>query len=858
VIPGTSLGPYRVVKPLGVGGMGEVWLAEDTRLGRPVALKTVLAAGGEDTRGRERLLREARAAAALTHPGIAAVHDVLDHNGHVVLVFEFVDGETLHARLGRGPLPIPEATDIAAQLADALDAAHRHGIVHRDLKPANVIITPEGRVKILDFGVARTLPAGTATTVAGGSTSVGDIVGTPGYAAPEQWVSGRVDARADLFALGVMLFEMVSGRRPFPGHDALALAQAMLSEEAPRLRGIVPVTPAGLDDLVARLLARDPQQRPASAREVRRALRPSATTAVTPAPAPRRPWSRRALVSAALLLVLVAGLVGWLRQRTTAVPAEPVRAPVVAVLPLNNLSGDPARDFIAAGVADSLITSLAGLPGITVLSRAAVTEARSRATDTTALVKDLGATFLVEGNVQQAGERLQISLNLVRPDRSVAWGDSFEGRFSQMFELQSRMARSVSAALRAHATGLAGGGRPADQPTADSSALEAYWRGRAYLERRDVQGNLDAAVSALTEAIRLDARFALAHAALAETSWRQYGETRDAAWMARAIDSSTTALRLDPDRPEVRYTLGVVLGGGGRLAEAVEELRHALTLRPNYDEARRQLGQVLAREGRIDDAVVEFQRAIDLRPGYWGHYNDLGLALFNAGRYSEAATAFEQLTRLQPDNYYGFQQLGTVYQTLGDNARALANYERSIAIRPSAGAVSNIGTIHYVRGEFAQAVDAYKKAVELRPNEPDFHRNLGDAYRRLGRRQEARAAYRMAVELAEAELKINPTDAERMASLGVLLAKSGDARAARVRVEQATALAPEDIQVWFNAAVVHALAGRTAAAMDALEKAVVRGYSTAVVAAEEDFESLRRLPEFRSLLTSPPHKGTPQ
>ena len=307
--------------------MGEVWLADDTRLSRPVALKTVRAADGEDTRGRERLLREARAAAALTHPGIAAVYDVLDHNGHVVLVFEYVEGETLHARLDRGPLPIAEATDVATQLAEALDAAHRHGIVHRDLKPANVIITPDGRVKILDFGVARTLPSGTATTVAGGSTSIGDIVGTPGYAAPEQWVSGHVDARADLFAVGVMLFEMVSGRRPFPEQDALALAQKMLSEDAPRLRSVVPAVPSTLDELVATLLARDPQQRPASARDVMKVLRPQATTrhATSELSGPR--LSRRALVSAALLLVLVVGLVGWLRQRTTSAPAEPGRPP---------------------------------------------------------------------------------------------------------------------------------------------------------------------------------------------------------------------------------------------------------------------------------------------------------------------------------------------------------------------------------------------------------------------------------------------------------------------------------------------------------------------------------------------------
>lgn len=856
MIPGTSLGPYRVVRPLGVGGMGEVWLADDTRLGRPVALKTVRASDDQDTRGRDRLMREARAAASLTHPGIAAVHDVLDHDGHVVLVFEFVEGETLLERLKRGAVPVPEATDIAVQLADALDAAHRHGVVHRDLKPANVILTPEGRVKILDFGVARTLPSDSAATVAGGGTSVGDIVGTPGYAAPEQWVSGHVDARADLFALGVMLFEMLAGRRPFPGHDALALAQVMLSEDAPRLRSVVPAVPGDLDELVRLLLARDPRQRPGAARDVARALRPRPTTTHATARAPRRPLTRRALVTALLLLVLVGGLVAWLRQRTASVAPGPVAAPVVAVLPLSSLGADRSRDYIAAGVADSLITSLAMLPGVTVLSRGAVAEARERSRDMGALVKDLGATFLVEGSVQQAGDRLHVSLTLVRPDRSIAWAESFAGTLNRIFDLQSRLAQAVTSALRVHVSGLRAG-RPDLPPTVSPAALDAYWQGRSLLERRDVQGNLDKAVAAFSEAVRIDSRFGLAHAALAETCWRQYAETRDSQWMTRAHDSSTTALRLAPDRPEVRYTLAVVLAGGGRLAEAAEELRHALVLWPNFDEARRQLGQVLAQEGRLDEAVVEFERAIDLRPGYWGHYNDLGLAHFNGGRYLEAAKAFEELTRLQPDNHYGYQQLGAVYQTLGDNDRALASYERSIAIRPSAGAVSNIGTIHYQRGDYARAAEAYTRAVELRPNEPDFHRNLGDAYRRLGRRREARAAYETAVALAEAELKVNPTDAERLASLGVLLAKSGDAEAARARVDRAGAMAPENIHVHFASAVVHALAGRAADALAALRAAVDGGYSPSIVAAEEDLESLRRLPEFAALLASDQRKGDP-
>ena len=501
--PGQSLGPYHVIRRLGAGGMGEVWLAEDARLRRPVALKTLLTSERADSLGHQRLMREARAAAALSHPGIAALHDVLDLDGQVVLVFEFVEGETLQARLRRGPLAVADAVDAAIQMAEALDDAHRHGVIHRDLKPANVIITSEGRVKVLDFGVARHAPADAVTAIGVEATGTRDIVGTPGYAAPEQWTSGSVDERADLYALGVMLFELIAGRRPFPGQDPLAIATAMLSQEAPRLRSVAPGTPPGLDALVAHLLSRSPHQRPASARQVLDALRSPATTRTLSVFGIQRRPARLTLAIGCLLVVAVAGLVGWLRMKDTAGPIQPGSPPVVAVLPLANLSGDATRDFVAAGVADSLITSLAALPGITVLSRASVAEARARLSDTDALLKALGATLAVEGSVQQAGERLQVSLSLVRPDRSIAWGDSFEGAFAQVFDLQARLAQAVSAALRAHVAGLSGA-QPADQPTRNASALEAYWRGRAYLERRDVKGNVELAVKAFEEAAQVD------------------------------------------------------------------------------------------------------------------------------------------------------------------------------------------------------------------------------------------------------------------------------------------------------------------------------------------------------------------
>jgi tetratricopeptide (TPR) repeat protein len=851
--PGQSLGPYNVIRRLGAGGMGEVWLATDARLNRPVALKTLLARDAADTFGRERLMREARAAGALTHAGIAAVHDVLDFQDHIVLVFEFVEGETLHARLRRGPLSVTDAVDVAIQMAEALDAAHRRGVIHRDLKPANVIITPEGRVKILDFGVARHVPADAVTTAAGEITGTRDIVGTPGYAAPEQWTTGRVDERADLFALGVMLFEMVAGRRPFAGHDALALATAMLSQEAPRLASATPGTPAGLDALVAHLLARSPDKRPASARQVLDALRSPTTTRSESGFGVHRRTGRLTLATGILLLVAVTGLVGWLRMKDPALTIQPDSPPVIAVLPLANLSGDAARDYVAAGVADSLITSLAALPGITVLSRASVADARARHSDTDALLKALGATLVVEGSVQQAGERLQVSLNLVRPDRSIAWGESFEGAFAQVFDLQARLARAVSAVLRVHVAGLSGA-RPADQPTRNASALEAYWRGRAYLERRDVSGNVELAVRAFEEAVQADPRFGVAYAALDEACWMMYVDSRDQVWVQRALDAGGTALRLDPYRPAVRYAVAITLDGTGRLSEAVDELQQALALQPSYDDARRLLGQVLARQGRIDAAVAEFQKAIAARPGFAGNYSALAIALYSASRYLEAAEAFEQVIQLQPDNAPAHQNLGAVYASLGQHDRALELYARALAIQPTPQAYSNMGAIYHLRGDFAQAVTVYTKALELRPNSHTTWRNLGDAHARLAERNASRRAYERAIAIATAELKVDPRDVGILSSLAVYLAKAGRAAEARSAAERALALAPADGTVRFRVAEVFALVGDTDEALAAVEEAARLGFSRSRIAEEEDFTALRALERFRKAV-EPPAQG---
>ena len=831
--------------------MGVVWLAEDTRLNRNVALKTVKSADADTTEGKQRLMREARAAAALNHPHIATVHDVLDIEGQVVVVFEYVEGETLSARLQRGPMSVGETVEIAWQLADALAAAHSQGIIHRDLKPSNVVLGPESRAKVLDFGIARMVPAGMDMSQSvPGTVGVG-LVGTPGYAAPEQYLSRNVDGRADLYALGVMIFEMINGRRPFPSNDAVALATAVLRDEAPKLSLSGVAVPLALEKLVGRLLEKDPASRPSSGDELLVDLSPLRDLESSPLARRtillRRGMPASTIVAAVVLLALAIGIIIY--QQITRSPIGP-DSPVIAVLPLINMSGDAANDYLGAGLSESLITSLASLPKVTVLSRTAVAETRQQYPDRARFVQALDATYVVEGSVQAVADRLRVTLTLVRQDASVAWGDTVEGPSTDLFALQTQLATSLNNAI-ADQTPLGARVEPAALTTKSEPAQIAYWKARAYLDRRDIAGNTQLAMQEFENALAADPKFAMGHAGLGEAQWGMYSNTNDRAWADKAMQSTATATKLEPDRAAVRYSAGLTLFRIGRYDDSRKELERAIALQPTSEEATRLLGRVLMRQGRIEEGLAEFNKALAIRPNSVAVHTEMGLALYNASRYKDALAAFEKAVALAPNSATALTQAGAASQMAGDNDRALEFFERATAIQPRVETFSNMGTIYYDRGEFAKAANAYEAALLINPRAAQLHRNLGDVYTRLGRKDDALKSYREAVVRAEADVSVSPNDARALARLAVYQAKAGDDPAARRTLAAAEKLAPRDEQVQLRAGVVHALAGRDDAALDALQRAIAGGISPRALETEEDFVKLRPLPRFASMVSTP-------
>ena len=863
---GTSIGPYQILEKLGAGGMGEVFLGHDPRLERHVALKCLTAAAGGASDGHTRVLREARAVARLTHPNIAGVYDVLEQDGRAYIVMEYVEGISLAAHMASGPLPPAEVRMLGRQLASALAAAHAQGVIHRDLKPANIQVMRDGSIKVLDFGVARLMPSPQTvvdTTIGdGGLHSLGGNPGTPLYMAPEQLIGHVADARTDLYSAGVILFLMATGRRPYLNTTAVTLALAMNADPAPAARSINPLVPLELSDAIGKALKRNPAHRYQSARELDAALAAmsgtsSGTRAVgppdsgaieTPGFARRYGWMLAA-AAAVLLTIGVAArkplMIGLGLSHPAPVSGTPIRR-AVAVLPLDNLSGDASKGYLGTGVSETLTMALSKMPGLTVLSRSEVQEEARREHDVRKVARDLDVSFIVDGSVQQAGDRLRITLRVIRPDGTVAWSDAYEDDTSAIFAMHRTMAADLVTQMEGRSDGV-----DLTVPTTVSvDALTAYWQGRATSDRAVSNADFNAAIASFRQAIARDPKFALGYAGLADTLWEQYRVIHDPALPQQALDAGLTALRLDPRQPATRVAVATVYQGLGQNEAAADQLLLALELQPSNDGAHRILARVLATQGKSEQAIGELQQALAYRPRGLANYNALGRLYYDLRRLPESAATFQRALEIAPDDARTYLSLGGVYLEMRDFDRAIEMFHRSNTVTPTGLAQSNLGTAYYRMGRFDDAAKAYEAAVRLEAKAPLTHGNLGDAYVRLNRKADAAREFTIARQMALDALRVNAKDVRAMSRAAGYEAKLGLKAEASAHAAKAVALAPRDPDVQYKRAVVASLAGDRATALRALDQALTLGFKADDARNDYDLAGLKNSPEFTALLSS--------
>ena len=682
-----TISHFRIIEKLGAGGMGVVYKAIDIRLDRPVALKFLPDNMTQDSQALERFRREARAASALNHPGICTIYDIGEQDGRAFIAMEFIDGDTLRSHIHGKALPLEEMLKLGIQIAEALDAAHAEGIIHRDIKPANIFVTKRGQAKVVDFGLAKLVPKGVAKAGAdfGGevpdsNSIVGIISGTPSYMSPEQVRGDNLDARTDIFSLGLLLYEMATGRQAFSGGTGGMIIEAVLTRSPVPARSINPDIPPRLEEIINKALHKDREQRHQHAADIRTDLQRLERGTDSG-------WRGAEEDAESVLMSTRSHLHSRARNSTAQTGAlRPERVSKIidslAVLPFENASHDSEHEYLSDGIAGSLINILATVPKLRVMAQSTVFRYKGRGIDPQAVGRELNVRAVLTGRIMQSGGSLRIGTELVDvATGSQLWGAHYDRKPGDIFAIQDEISNEISGKLRLKLT-RAEKRRLTKRQTDDAEAYRLYLKGRHHWNRWTEDGFYKA-IEYFQQAVEKDPGYALAYTGLADSyvllGWNSYLPPKDA--FPRGKMAAMGALRLDPDLGEAHTPLAAVLWlYDWQWQEAQMEFKRSLALNPAYPTANHWYAEYLMTMGRHVEAIASMKNSQELDPLSLIISVAIGWAFYMARRYDDAIEQLRRTVELDPNYPVTYWILGLLLRKMGRYELAIAEGEKGLKL----------------------------------------------------------------------------------------------------------------------------------------------------------------------------------
>ncbi len=839
-----NISHFEIKETLGAGGMGVVYKAYDTKLNRFVAIKTLAPHIAHNPEFRKRFLIESLAVAALNHPNIATIYETCEEGNDAYIVMEFIEGEELSKKVSKGKLETLQALDYAVQIAEGLKAAHQKGIVHRDIKSQNIMITGSNLVKIMDFGLAK-------LTGQSMMTQEGAMIGTVNYMSPEQARGDNIDQRTDLWSLGVILYEMLTGKLPFKSTYEQAVIFHILNEEPKPVTEIVKDIPKEISEVLKILLSKLPENRYQSADELLtdlKAIKQSLETGIPVAQIKTgtgtveyinklrteknvsTAFNRKRVISISALIVMLSLLAVFKGGDTlkllgiSSLSGEKH----IAVLPFDNIGNDSTNQVFCAGLVETITSQLSQFEQFEgKLWVVPSSEVRmDKVTSPEDAFKKFGINLALTGSVQKMTQGYRLTLNLIdaeskRQLASRIIDDPMTSNSYLQDEAIIKVADMLNVELKPKSLEYLTAGK-----TASAKAYELYLEGRGYYVNSDNQKNLDKSIELFNRAINLDSSFALAFGSLGQAQLFKYQRTKDISFIESAIRNCDRAIELNDNLLLVRRTLGNIFIEEGKYEQANEEFQKVLEIDPANSDAYKGRASAFMKMGMTKEAEASYKKAIEMKPDYWGLYNQLGWFYYQQGRYRDAAAQFQQAITLNPDNSTGYMNLATMYYFLGQKDDAIKMFKKSLEIEPDYRVYSNLATIYFGEKKYKEAAQMYEKVVDINKNDYRMWGYLAASYYWTpGEREKSFEANKHALSLAEQQLLINPKDPELITVMASYYAMIGELNKSKSMLNQLRFLEITNTETNLKIGIIYEeFFGEREIALNWIKKALEKGY----------------------------------